>query len=92
MCPWTPSCGNGHAFKGYEIQEKPPGVLHKVQPRIKVWKLKKQEIRKAYLEKFQERNIDIEENSVRAEEQWDKVEKAMTEVAATVCGVTKRQM
>ena len=19
-------CGNGHAFKGYEIQEKPPGI------------------------------------------------------------------
>ena len=54
----------------------------------KVWKLKKQEIRKAYLEKIQERNIDIED-SVRVEEQWDKVEKAMTEVAATVCGVTK---
>ena len=32
--------------------------------------------------------MDIE-NSVRVEEQWDKVEKAMTEVAATVCGVTK---
>ena len=62
--------------------------LHKAQPRIKVWKLKKQEVRKAYLEKLQERNIDIEE-SVRVEEQWDKVEKAMTEVAATVCGVTK---
>ena len=62
--------------------------LHKVQPRIKVWKLKKQEVRKAYLEKLQERNIDIED-SVRVEEQWDKVEKAMTEVAATVCGVTK---
>ena len=60
--------------------------LHKVQPRIKVWK--KQEVRKAYLEKLQERNIDIED-SVRVEEQWDKVEKAMTEVAATVCGVTK---
>ena len=59
MCPWTPSCGNGHAFKGYEIQEKPPG-LHKVQPRIKVWKPKKQEIRKAHLDKLQERNIDIE--------------------------------
>ena len=26
---------------------------------------------------------------MRVEEQWDKVEKAMTEVAATVCGVTK---
>ena len=26
--------------------------LHKVQPRIKVWKLKKQEARKAYLEKL----------------------------------------
>ena len=59
-----------------------------MQPRIKVWKLKKQEVRKAYLEKLQERNIDIED-SVRVEEQWDKVEKAMTEVAATVCGVTK---
>ena len=46
------------------------------------------EVRKAYLEKLQKRNIDIED-SVRAEEQWDKVEKAMTEVAATVCGVTK---
>ena len=62
--------------------------LHKVQPRIKVWKLKKQEVRKAYLKKLQERNIDIED-SVRVEEQWDKVEKAMTEVTATVCGVTK---
>ena len=62
--------------------------LHKVQPRIKVWKLKKQEVRKAYLEKLQERDIDIED-SVRVEEQWDKVKKAMTEVAATVCGVTK---
>ena len=58
------------------------------QPRIKVWKLKKQEVRKAYLEKLQERDIDIEDN-VRVEEQWDKVEKAMTEVAATVCGITK---
>ena len=57
--------------------------LHKVQPSIKVWKLKK-----AYLEKLQERNRDIED-SVRVEEQWDKVEKAMTEVAAIVCGVTK---
>ena len=27
--------------------------------------------------------------SMRVEEQWDKVEKAMTEVAAIVCGVTK---
>ena len=64
--------------------------LHKVQPRIKVWKLKKQEVylNKAYLEKLQERDIDIED-SVRVEEQWDKVEKAMTGVAATVCGVTK---
>ena len=62
--------------------------LHKVRPRIKVWKLKKQEVRKAYLQKLSERNIDIEE-SVRVEEQWDKVEKAMTEVAATVCNVTK---
>ena len=62
--------------------------MHKVQPRIKVWKLKKQEVRKAYLEKLQERDIDIED-SVRVEEQWDKVEKAMTEVAATVYGVTK---
>ena len=26
---------------------------------------------------------------MRVEEQWDKVEKAMTEVAATVCGATK---
>ena len=26
---------------------------------------------------------------MRVEEQWDKVEKAMTEVAATVCGITK---
>ena len=26
---------------------------------------------------------------MRVEEQWDKVEKAMIEVAATVCGVTK---
>ena len=33
-------------------------------------------------------DIDIED-SVRVEEQWDKVEKAMTEVTATVCGVTK---
>ena len=41
--------------------------LHKVQPRIKVWK----------------------EESVRVEEQWDKVEKVMAEAAATVCGVTK---
>ena len=57
--------------------------MHKAQPRIKVWKLKKQEVRKAYLEKLQERDIDIED-SVRVEEQWDKVEKAMTEVAATV--------
>ena len=40
--------------------------LHKVQPRIKVWKLKRQEVRKAYLEKLQERDIDIEE-SVRVE-------------------------
>ena len=62
--------------------------LHKVQPKIKVWKLKKQEVRKTYLEKLQERNIDFED-SMRVEEQWDKVEKAMTEVAATVCGVTK---
>ena len=43
--------------------------LHKVQPRIKVWKLKKQEVRKAYLEKLKERDIDIED-SVRVEEQW----------------------
>ena len=63
--------------------------LHKVQPMIKVWKLKKQEVRKAYIEKLQEWNIDIED-SVRVEEQWDKVEKAMTEVAATVCGVTRQ--
>ena len=34
------------------------------------------------------RDIDIED-SVRVEEQWDKVEKAKTEVAATVCGVRK---
>ena len=65
--------------------------LHKAQPRIKVWKLKKQEIRKAYLEKLQERNIDTED-SVRVEEQWDKVEKAMTEVAATSLWCNKRQM
>ena len=26
---------------------------------------------------------------MRVEEQWEKVEKAMTEVATTVCGVTK---
>ena len=58
-----------------------------MQSKIKVWKLKKQEVRKIYLEKLQ-RNIDIED-SVRVEEQWDKVEKAMTEVAATVCGITK---
>ena len=62
--------------------------LHKVKPRIKVWKLKKQEVRKAYLEKLQERDIDIED-SVRVEEQWDKVEKVITEVATTVCGITK---
>ena len=36
--------------------------LHKVQHRIKVWKLKKQEIRKAYLEKLQERDIDIDDS------------------------------
>ena len=60
--------------------------MHKAQPRIKVWKLKKQEVRKAYIEVS--RDIDIE-NSVRVEEQWDKVEKAMTEDAAIVCGVTK---
>ena len=48
--------------------------LHKVQPRIKVWKLKKQEVRKVYIEKLQERDIDIED-SVRVEGQWDKVEK-----------------
>ena len=59
-----------------------------MQPKIKVWKLKKQEVRKAYLEKLQERDIDIED-SVRVEEQWDKVEKAITEVTATVCGVKK---
>ena len=41
--------------------------LHKVQPRIKVWKQKKQEVRKAYLEKLQERDIDTED-SVRVEE------------------------
>ena len=28
---------------------------------------------------------------MRVEEQWDKFEKAMTEVAATVCGVTKHK-
>ena len=55
---------------------------------LKVRKLKKQEVRKAYLEKLQERNIDIED-SVRVEEQRDKVEKAMTEVATIVCGITK---
>ena len=87
MCPWPPSCGNGHALKVRKYRKNHQG-LHKSQPRIKVWKLKKQEVRKAYLEKLQERNIDIED-SVRVEEQWDKVEKAMTEVAATVCGVTK---
>ena len=32
------------------------------------------------------------EDSVRVEEQWDKVKNAMTEVAAAVCGVTKRQI
>ena len=42
--------------------------LHKVQSRIKVWKLKKQEVRKAYLEKLQERDIDIED-CVRVKEQ-----------------------
>ena len=26
---------------------------------------------------------------MRVEEQWDKVEKAMTEVVTTVCGITK---
>ena len=36
--------------------------LHKVQHRIKVRKLKKQEVRKAYLEKLQERDIDIEDS------------------------------
>ena len=30
MCPWTPSCCDGHAFRGYEIQEKPPGVAQSV--------------------------------------------------------------
>ena len=64
--------------------------LHKVQPRIKVWKLKKQEVRKAYLQKLQERDIDIQ-NSVQVEEQWDKVEKAMTEAAASLW-CNKRQM
>ena len=59
-----------------------------MQPRIKVWKLKKQDVGKAYLEKLQERNIDIED-SVRFKEQWDKVEKAMTEVLTTVCDKTK---
>ena len=38
--------------------------------------------------KVTRKDIDIED-SVRIEEQWDKVEKAITEVAATVCGVTK---
>ena len=37
--------------------------------------MKKQEVRKAYSEKLQERNIDIED-SVRVEEQWDKVKKS----------------
>ena len=55
---------------------------------MEAWKLKKQEVRKAYLEKSQERNIDVED-SVRVEEQWDKVGKAMIEVATTVCGITK---
>ena len=41
--------------------------LYKIKPRVKVWKLKKQEVRKAYLKKLQERNIDIED-SVRVEE------------------------
>ena len=63
-----------------------------MQPRIRVWKLKKQEVRKAYLEeKLQERDIDIE-NSVRVEEQWDKVEKAMTEVCSYSLWYNKRQM
>ena len=62
--------------------------VRKYRKTHQVWKLKKQEVRKAYLEKLQERDIDIED-CVRVEEQWDKVEKAMTEVAATVCGVTK---
>ena len=61
-----------------------------MQPRIKVWKLKKQEVRKAYLEKLQERNIDIEDN-VRVEGQWEKVEKAMTEVLTTVCGKCRQR-
>ena len=75
--------------------------LHKAQPRIKVWKLKKQDVRKAYLEKLQERNIAVDididivdidiEDSVRVEEQWDKVEKAMTEVATSLW-CNKRQM
>ena len=76
-------CVHGHHLVVMDMHLKV-----RVQPRIKVWKLKKQEVKKAYLEKLQERNIDIED-SVRVEEQWDKVEKAMTEVAATVCGVTK---
>ena len=37
-----------------------------MQPRIKVGKLKKQEVGKAYIEKLQERDIDIED-SVRVE-------------------------
>ena len=58
------------------------------QPDTEETILKKQEVRKAYLEKLQERDIDIED-SVRVEEQWDKVEKAMIEVATIVCGITK---
>ena len=44
-------------------------VLHKVQPRIKVWKLKKQEVRKAYVEKLQERDIDNEDSGTRLKKQ-----------------------
>ena len=42
-----------------------------------VMDMQKQEIRKEYFEKLQERDIGIED-SLRVEEQWDKVEKAMT--------------
>ena len=82
--PWPPS--DMH-LKVQKYRKNNQG-LHKVQSRINVWKMKKQEVRKAYLEKLQERDIDIED-SVRVEEQWDKVEKAMTEVATTVCGIKK---
>ena len=43
-----------------------------MQPRIKVWKLKKQEIRKAYLEKLQEMERSVER---RYEERRDFVGK-----------------